>query len=215
MVGCTLCEVTLDSNIIGCIIFLQAAVQNKFGLETMASIVVVLQNGVRYQTKLPLDVVTEINTVVNQNQLICEVLALRHCQIQQRLDCKLRSEGKQLRFYRRRDLRYIFQFAEDILWDYWRSESKQDPDFEALLLVQEYVKASLESFVDCVLQSSDLGSQGTDSTSSCTSSTSSSGSDSIEYLKERVSVDSYDDGIELQLFVPAVTFSDTVECHFI
>ena len=215
MAGCTLCEVTLGSNIIGCIIFLQAAVQNKFGLETMASIVVVLRNGARYETKLPLDVVTEINTVVNQNQLICEALAIRHCRIQQRLDYKLRSEGKQLRFYRRRDLRYIFQFAEDILWDYWRSESKQDPDFEALLLVQEYVKASLESFVDCVLQSSDLGSQGTDSTSSYTSSTSSSSSDSIEYLKERVSVDSYDDGIELQLFVPAVTFSDTVECHFI
>lgn len=181
----------------------------------MPSTIIVLQNGVHCQTKLPLDVITEINKTINENQTLCETLAIKHCKLQHRLNCKLGSEGKQLRFYRRRDLRHLFQSAEDILWHHWRSLTNEDPDFEQLMSAQKYVKALLESFVDCVLQTSELDSQGTDSTLSCTSSSSSSSSDSFEPSKERVSVNESYDGIELELFVPSVAFSDTVTYHIV
>lgn len=177
-----------------------------------SSTIVVLQNGARCQTPLPLDVITDINTVINQNQLICEELAIKHCRLQDKLR-KLDSDSKQLRFYRRRDLRYLFESAKDILWHYWRTESDEDPDFGALVSVQNYVKASLESFVDCVMQASEVGSQGTCSTS-CTSSSSSSSSDYFHSsTKERVSVNDNYDSIELELFIPAVAFSETVTYH--
>lgn len=187
----------------------------KFAI-TMASTIIVLQNGVHCQTKLPLEVITEINKTINENQVLCEALAIKHCRLQHQLNCKLGSEGKQLRFYRRRDLRYLFQSAEDILWHHWRSLTNEDPDFDLILSAQKYVKALLESFVDCVMQASELGSQGTDSTSSCTSTSSSSSSlDSFELSKERVCINESYDGIELELFVPSVAFSDVVTYHMV
>jgi hypothetical protein len=185
----------------------------------MGFTIVALQNGIRCQSQLPVDVITEINKVINQNQLLCEELAIKHCRLQHQLNSKLGIEdGKQLRFYRRRDLRFLFESAKDILWHYWRSSNNKDPDFDMLLSAQKYVKASLEGFVECVLESFASGSPPLDYTTISTSSFSSlTTQESIEPdAKERVSVnDSCYGSIELQLLVPAVTFSGIVTYHLI
>lgn len=175
--------------------------------------IVVLQNGSLCQTQLPLDVITEINKLINQNQLTCEALAVKHCKLQHRLNCKLGPEGKQLRFYRRRDLRYLFEYVEDIIWHHWKSLNHEDPDFEMLLIAQKYVKASLEAFIDCVSQSSSVESLAIDGTCSTASTSSSSYIVDSFDAKERVSVNDSYDSIELELFVPTVAFSDSITYH--
>lgn len=166
----------------------------------------VLQNGIRCQTMLPIEIVTEVNKVINQNQLTCEIAAIKHRRLQHRLNSKFGTDGKQLRFYRRRDLRFIFQSAEDIVWYYWKTLENEVPHFEILLAAQNYVKASLEALVDCV---TNLHA----GPPSLTKSTSSTSSESNETAKGRVSVNDSYDSIELQFFIPAVSFSDTVTCH--
>ena len=101
---------------------------------------------------------------------------------------------------------------------YWRSVRDEDQDFEITVSVQKYVKAVLEAFV-CVMDSSAVHADGgllqLDANTTCcstSSSLSSSTSCSFQVLaKECVSVKDTDDCIEVQLFVPAVAFADTVE----
>lgn len=174
----------------------------------MMSSIVVLQNGIRCQTMLPIEVVTEVNKVINQNQFSCELSAIKHCRLQNRLNSKFGTGGKQLRFYRRRDLRFIFQSAEDIVWHYWKTLNNYVPHFDMLLAAQNYVKASLEAFIDCATK---LYYARPPSLALSTSSTSSDSNGLA--AKGRVTVNDSYDNIELELFNPAVVFSDTVTYH--
>ncbi|KAL7476722.1 hypothetical protein ACHAW6_002563 [Cyclotella cf. meneghiniana] len=169
--------------------------------------------------QIPLDVITEINTVVNENQLHIEMLAVKHCRLQNRVNCKSGLEQKQLHFYRRRDLRYLFLLAEDIL-----SQHCEERDIELTITVQNYVKTLLEEYVDCVMHSPLMRIDGDSLENDSTCCTSITGSASIcssssiasqTGTKERLSVNDCNDGIEVQIevFVPAVEFSDFVEHH--
>lgn len=176
-----------------------------------------LQKNRLLTTRVPLDVITEVNTIVNQNQLHIEMLALKHCRLQSRLNCKLGSEQKQLHFYRRRDLRYLFLSAGDIL-----SHHCEDQDFEMTITVQEYVKTLLEAFVDCLMDVPHIRIDGRSlerNSTCCTSTTcsasfsSSSSITSQTTTKERLSVNDSNESIEVQLevFARTVVFSDKVQ----
>jgi hypothetical protein len=155
-------------------------------------------------TRLPWDVITDINTIVNQNQLLIEMLALKHCRLQSRLNSKLGSVQKQLYFYRRRDLRYLFLSAADIL-----SFHFEDQDFETTISVQEYVKALLEGFVDCMMHLPHM------QVDERCLETSGSIRSSQSVSKERLSINDSNGSIEvhLQVVVPTVAFSDKVQYH--
>eukprot|EP00804_Cyclotella_cryptica_P028993 CCRYP_012410-RA/>CCRYP_012410-RA protein AED:0.46 eAED:0.46 QI:0/-1/0/1/-1/1/1/0/170 len=140
-------------------------------------------------------------------------MALKHCRLQNLLGCKLGSEQEQLHFSRRRDLRYIFVLAEDIL-----SQHCLEQNFEMTITVRKYVKTLLEGYVDCVMHSPhiEIDEDSLERDSTCCTSTTSSASfcssssiTSQAATKERLSVRSdSNDCIEVQLevFVPAVVF---------
>ena len=181
---------------------------------------------------LPGDIISEINTLVNQNQLYIEMLALKHCELQRRLNCTIGYENKPLQFSRRRDLRFMFECGEQILAHYMEKEYQHYSQTLAIdrrmsISVKHYVVNLLETFVESALSHSDIdegsiisecpsAAMSITSSISSRSSTSSirSSSSSRSSLRERDAVYDSEHCVEVQLehFVPSVSFSDRVQC---
>jgi len=184
---------------------------------------------------LPDDIISEINTLFNQNQLFIEMLALRHCELQRRLDRFSTGfeKNKHFRFSRRRDLWFMFECGEQILSHYMEQEYQHYSSTGSLerrmsISVKLYVRDLLESFVENASSHCDTDDERESTISECpsarsfasseamslSSSLSSRSSSSIRSSpRERDMVYESEESVEVQLemFVPTVSFSEHIQ----
>lgn len=172
--------------------------------------------------RLPGIIVSEINTLVNQNQKYIELLALRHCEIQRRFDTTRGPDRKILHFYRRRDLRFMFECGDKMLEHYMMRDYQYLlpalADHRMSLSVKKYIRDLLESFVEYLssYQGMSYESRSTAFKSLCSvddMSVATSSSSRSSSSRERDVVYNSNGSIEVQreVFAPSVTFSDSVE----
>lgn len=181
---------------------------------------------------LPDEITSEINTLINQNQGYIERTVKKHCELKQRLGINLELSQSQLHFHRRRDLRFIFESGQEILAHYMMSEYHRhqehlDIDLRMSLAIRTYIRKLLDSFVEYSFRlpvdlvedervsviSESLS--GINSSNSDVMSIASSRSSRSSSTRERDTVFDSEDSIEVQLevFVPSVTFSEFVNCY--
>ncbi len=184
---------------------------------------------------LPDDIISEINTLFNQNQLFIEMLALRHCELHRRLSSYSTGfeKNNRLQFSRRRDLRFMFECGEHILSQYMEQEFQNYSSTGYLerkmsISVKLYVRDLLESFVDNVSSICDFDDGRESTISECPSARSFASSEAMSLSsslssrssssmrsspRERDTVYESEDSVEVQLemFVPSVSFSEHIQ----